>query len=86
MRIRTSAAPLAAVLALGLLAGCSSSAPEAEPEETDAAADAPLYDQLPDAIKDAGVITIAGDTHPHTRTQGALAWNPPPRFPIAPIR
>jgi len=68
MRIRTSATPLAAVLALGLLAGCSSAAPEAEPEEADAAADAPLYDQLPDAIKEAGVIKVAGDTHPPYRT------------------
>lgn len=30
--------------------------------------DAPLYDQLPQGIKDAGVITIAGDTHPPYRT------------------
>jgi polar amino acid transport system substrate-binding protein len=39
--------------------------------ETTAAAegaDAPLYDQLPDAIKDAGAITMAGDTHPPYRT------------------
>lgn len=30
--------------------------------------DAPVYDQLPKAIQDAGVITIAGDTHPPYRT------------------
>lgn len=30
--------------------------------------DAPAYDQLPEAIQDAGVITIAGDTHPPYRT------------------
>jgi len=30
--------------------------------------DAPAYDLLPQAIKDAGVITIAGDTHPPYRT------------------
>lgn len=30
--------------------------------------DAPLYDQLPDAVKEAGQITMAGDTHPPYRT------------------
>lgn len=30
--------------------------------------DAPLYDQLPEEIKDAGQITLAGDTHPPYRT------------------
>lgn len=30
--------------------------------------DAPVYDQLPQAIQDAGVINIAGDTHPPYRT------------------
>ncbi|WP_261166447.1 transporter substrate-binding domain-containing protein [Microbacterium sp. Marseille-Q6965] len=30
--------------------------------------DAPAYDLLPEAIKDKGVITIAGDTHPPYRT------------------
>ena len=30
--------------------------------------DAPLYDALPDDIKDAGQITMAGDTHPPYRT------------------
>ncbi|MFC8680530.1 transporter substrate-binding domain-containing protein [Microbacterium ureisolvens] len=69
MRTSTAAAIAVPLVAAALLAGCSASpAPEAEPEETAAAAEAPLYDQLPDAIKDAGVIKIAGDTHPPYRT------------------
>ena len=68
MRTKSLAA-LAPLLVIGLIAGCSSSStPESEPAETDAATEAPLYDQLPDAIKEAGVITIAGDTHPPYRT------------------
>ena len=51
------------------LAGCSSATPEpAETSAGPAGADAPLYDQLPDAIKEAGAITMAGDTHPPYRT------------------
>jgi polar amino acid transport system substrate-binding protein len=68
MRIRRNAALFAPVLAIGLLAGCSSAAPSATPDETPAAAEAPLFDQLPEAIKEAGVIKIAGDTHPPYRT------------------
>ena len=68
MRTKSIAA-LAPLLVIGLIAGCSSSsAPDSEPAETDAATEAPLYDQLPDAIKEAGVIKIAGDTHPPYRT------------------
>jgi polar amino acid transport system substrate-binding protein len=67
MRTRSLAA-LLPVLVVGLIAGCSTSTPQGEPAKTDAAADAPLYDQLPDAIKKAGVIKIAGDTHPPYRT------------------
>jgi polar amino acid transport system substrate-binding protein len=68
MRTKSLAA-LAPLLVIGLIAGCSSSTtPDAEPAETDAASEAPLYDQLPDAIKEAGVIKIAGDTHPPYRT------------------
>jgi polar amino acid transport system substrate-binding protein len=67
MRTKSIAA-LAPLLVIGLIAGCSSSTPESEPAETDAATEAPLYDQLPDAIKEAGVIKIAGDTHPPYRT------------------
>ena len=68
MRTTKSLAALAPLLVIGLIAGCSSSAPENEPAETDAVTEAPLYDQLPDAIKEAGVIKIAGDTHPPYRT------------------
>jgi polar amino acid transport system substrate-binding protein len=71
MRTTKSLIALAPLLVLGLVAGCSSAAPEAEPAgpaETEAATEAPLYDQLPDAIKEAGAIKIAGDTHPPYRT------------------
>lgn len=69
MRAKIALIPLAAVLAL---AGCSAGA--ADSGDTEPSADggvdtsAPLYDQLPDAIKEAGVITMAGDTHPPYRT------------------
>lgn len=69
MRI-TPSAVLIPLLAIGLLAGCAST-PAVDDEDTGdtgTGAAAPLYDQLPDAIKDAGVITIAGDTHPPYRT------------------
>jgi polar amino acid transport system substrate-binding protein len=68
MRTTKSLIALAPLLVLGLVAGCSSAAPDAEPAETEAATEAPLYDQLPDAIKEAGAIKIAGDTHPPYRT------------------
>jgi len=65
----TRAVAALSVLSVALLAGCTStSAPESDPEETEASVDAPLYDLLPDEVKDAGVITIAGDTHPPYRT------------------
>lgn len=67
MRGRTALIPLVAVLAL---VGCSS-APGAGPSDPGDAApqtDAPLYSQLPDAIKEAGEIVVAGDTHPPYRT------------------
>ncbi|UUT34704.1 transporter substrate-binding domain-containing protein [Microbacterium elymi] len=67
MRVRTALIPLVAVLAL---VGCSST-PGAGPSDAAATApqtDAPLYDQLPDAIKKAGEIVLAGDTHPPYRT------------------
>lgn len=65
MRARTALVPLVAVLAL---AGCTAAGDEpAETETPPAAEQAPLYDQLPDEIKDAGVITLAGDTHPPYR-------------------
>lgn len=69
---RLSAALLAgaAVLALtSCAAGAADDGGAAEPTEASGInTDAPLYDLLPEAIKDAGVITIAGDTHPPYRT------------------
>ena len=72
MRAKWAFVSLAAVLAL---AGCSSAAPDdsATPGDADSSAAptgeaAPLYDQLPDTFKEAGVITMAGDTHPPYRT------------------
>lgn len=58
------------ILAVALAAGCASSpTPDADADdEVTAGSDAPLYDRLPDAVKKAGVITIAGDTHPPYRT------------------
>ncbi|MFF2677675.1 transporter substrate-binding domain-containing protein [Arthrobacter koreensis] len=58
------------------LTSCSASDSEAEPaggQGSQAASggvntEAPVYDQLPEAIKSAGVINIAGDTHPPYRT------------------
>lgn len=69
MRAKMALVPLVAVLAL---AGCASSgdpASEGEPAvDAPVGEDAPLYDLLPDEIKEAGVITMAGDTHPPYRT------------------
>lgn len=72
-RLRTAAFAGAALLAL---ASCSTGTDAVDPaasQASDAATgavntDAPLYDQLPDAIQSAGVINIAGDTHPPYRT------------------
>jgi polar amino acid transport system substrate-binding protein len=70
MRAKAAFLSLAAVLAL---AGCTAATPPsgdggAETSAAPTGADAPLYDQLPDEIKEAGVITVAGDTHPPYRT------------------
>lgn len=51
-----------------LLLGSCSSAPADDEKESGAATEAPVYDQLPQEIKDKGVITVAGDTHPPYRT------------------
>ncbi|UYB36371.1 transporter substrate-binding domain-containing protein [Arthrobacter koreensis] len=72
-RFSTVAVAGAVLLAL---TSCSSSDSEAEPaggQGSQAASggvntEAPVYDQLPEAIKSAGVINIAGDTHPPYRT------------------
>lgn len=55
-----------AALAASALVSCSSGDGGGEAEGVDT--DAPLYDELPDAVKDAGQITMAGDTHPPYRT------------------
>lgn len=72
-RLSTAALASAAVLAL---ASCSVGGDDAAPatnQVTEATTgpvntEAPVYDQLPEAIKSAGVINIAGDTHPPYRT------------------
>ncbi|WP_433122693.1 transporter substrate-binding domain-containing protein [Arthrobacter koreensis] len=72
-RFSTVAVAGAVLLAL---TSCSASDSEAEPagsQGSQAASggvntEAPVYDQLPEAIKSAGVINIAGDTHPPYRT------------------
>lgn len=66
MRAKTAFVPLIAVLAL---AGCSAAAPADGPQSAaPTGSDAPLYDLLPEEIKEAGVISLAGDTHPPYRT------------------
>lgn len=58
-----------AALSVLVLGSCSAAPAEEEKESTaGAATEAPLYDQLPQEIKDKGVITVAGDTHPPYRT------------------
>lgn len=72
-RFSTVAVAGAVLLAL---TSCSASDSKAEPaggQGSQAASggvntEAPVYDQLPEAIKSAGVINIAGDTHPPYRT------------------
>lgn len=72
-RFSTVAVAGAVLLAL---TSCSASDSEAEPaggQGSQSASggvntEAPVYDQLPEAIKSAGVINIAGDTHPPYRT------------------
>lgn len=72
---RLGTAALAGLAALSL-ASCSASGGEAGSSGEPASevstgtvnTEAPVYDQLPEAIKSAGVITIAGDTHPPYRT------------------
>lgn len=69
MKLSKLALAASAALTALLLGSCSSSpaAPE-QPEGGEADAQAPAYDLLPQEIKDEGVITIAGDTHPPYRT------------------
>lgn len=61
------------LLALGasalLLAGCATGADDGDASnEAPDAASAPLYDSLPDWVKEKGSITFAGDSHPPYRT------------------
>ncbi|MGM7669807.1 transporter substrate-binding domain-containing protein [Microbacterium sp. A93] len=76
---RLSTAALAGLAALTLVscsAGGGDTGGEASPGSGGATeattgevnTEAPVYDQLPQAIQDAGAITIAGDTHPPYRT------------------
>lgn len=69
---RLSAALVAGAAALALTscaAGAGDNSDTAEPDGSGGVnTDAPLYDMLPQKIKDAGVITVAGDTHPPYRT------------------
>lgn len=68
---RTGKAALAvsAVLAVSACAADDEgSTPDAAEAETGVDTEAPLYDELPEDIKEAGAITIAADTHPPYRT------------------
>ena len=71
-RLSTTVLAGAAMLALASCsAGGGSTDSSASPAEATTATvntEAPVYDQLPEAIQDAGVINIAGDTHPPYRT------------------
>lgn len=70
MKLTRIAIPAALAVAALTVASCSPSDGDDAVDDTagGVAADAPLYDQLPDDIKDAGRITMAGDTHPPYRT------------------
>ncbi len=62
---------LAAIAAGLVLAGCTvdeGAAPA--PSAAALTADAALHDQLPQAVKDSGVLRFAGDSHPPYRTVG----------------
>ena len=69
---RLSKALLAGVAVLALASCAAGAGDDADAGKPDGAGgvntDAPLYDQLPQSIKDAGVVTVAGDTHPPYRT------------------
>lgn len=64
---RSAPALAVAGMAALVLASCSAGGGGDE-AAADVDTSAPLYDQLPDEIKDAGQITLAGDTHPPYRT------------------
>lgn len=73
MKLNRLGAALIAGVAVLALASCSTGSSDDDTGGDSANSggvntDAPLYDQLPQKIKDAGVISIAGDTHPPYRT------------------
>jgi polar amino acid transport system substrate-binding protein len=73
MKLNRLGAALIAGVAVFALASCSTGSSDDDAGSDSGSGggvntDAPLYDQLPQKIKDAGVISIAGDTHPPYRT------------------
>ncbi|GAB3633159.1 ABC transporter substrate-binding protein [Microbacterium shaanxiense] len=73
MKLNRLGAALIAGVAVFALASCSTGSTDDDAggdsgNSGGVNTDAPLYDQLPQKIKDAGVISIAGDTHPPYRT------------------
>lgn len=73
MKLNRLGAALIAGVAVFALASCSTGSTDDDAGGDSGSGggvntDAPLYDQLPQKIKDAGVISIAGDTHPPYRT------------------
>jgi polar amino acid transport system substrate-binding protein len=69
MQARRTASLVSLALAGALLAACAES-PAEESGSTPNSADtsAPLYDALPQDVKDAGELVVAGDAHPPYRT------------------
>ncbi|MDQ2697291.1 MAG: transporter substrate-binding domain-containing protein [Actinomycetota bacterium] len=77
MRSIRIAAVLAATMASALLVSCAAPAPEPEPEPTEAAST--LFDELPEAIQDAGEIVFTGDIYAPYRVQEGdkvTGWDP----------
>lgn len=69
MRATRTTALLALGLASVLLAGCTTTNGESEtPADTGEGSAAPLYDALPQWVKDKGSLTFGGDSHPPYRT------------------
>ncbi|WP_166999427.1 transporter substrate-binding domain-containing protein [Paramicrobacterium fandaimingii] len=70
MKLSRLAPAALATLAALMLASCAADAGNGDTDNGSSGVnkDAPLYAQLPDEIKEAGQITMAGDTHPPYRT------------------